>query len=311
MTTDHSHRRTLPHAAGRLTALMSVWLLSSGAVFAAQGTELRWKLEAGTDLVYRNSMRTEAELPQGMGSATTDVEMTQRWSVLEVTGDGDATIRVTMDRVRMSMVTPMGTMGVDSADEASTGSPLDALKAIAGTSFTMVLEPRGGLLEISGVEELRETLGAGVSDPALTAILDQTLSEEALRNQWAQGGTALPDEAVGVGSTWDHTATIANPITGATTVALAYEVESIDGDLVVIGNTGTISLEPGATPQLPFPVEFGDSAMVGTITFDTGRGLMTVNESTMNMQMSMSIGGQTNVIDSAVTMTMELVEGGE
>ena len=311
MTTHPDHRRTLRHVAGGLTALMCVWLLSSGAAIAGQGTELRWKFEAGTDLVYRMSMMNESELPQGMGSATTDMETTQRWSVLEVNGDGDATIRVTTDRVRMSMVSPMGTMSVDSSDEAGTGSPLDAVTATAGTSFTVVLDARGGLLEMSGFEELREALAASASDPAVTAMLDQTLSEEALRNQWEQGATVLPDEAVGLGSTWDRTATIANPVSGAMTVAMAYEVESVDGDLVVIGSTGTVSLEPGATPGLPFPVEFGDSAMVGTTTFDTGRGLIMVNETTMNLQMSMTVGGQTNVIESAMTMTLELVEGGE
>ena len=92
---------------------------------------------------------------------------------------------------------------------------------------------------------------------------------------------------------------------------MTFEVESIDGDLVVIGSTGTISLEPGTTPQLPVPVEFGDSGLVGTTTFDTGRGLITVNESTTNMQMSMTIGGQTNVIESVTMLTMELVENGE
>ncbi len=311
MTTDPNHRRTLRYAAGRLTALISVWLLSSGAAFAAQGTELRWKFEAGTDLVYRMSMKNEAELPQGMGSATTNMEMTQRWSILEVNGDGDATMRVTIDRVRLSMVTPMGTVSVDSTDEASTGSPLDALKVLVGTGFTQVLDARGELLEMSGLDELRETLGARGADPALAAILDQTLSEEVMRNQLGQGGIALPDETIGVGSTWDSTATIANPVSGAMTVAMAFEVESVDGDLVVIGSTGTVSLEPGATPQLPIAVEIGDSAMVGTTTFDTGRGLITVNQSTMNIQMSMTMGGQTNVIESAVTMTMELVEGGE
>ena len=311
MTTDHSYRRTLQHVAGRLTALMCVCLLSPGAAFAAQETELRWKFEAGTDLVYRMSMMNESELPQGMGSATTNMEMTQRWSILEVNGDGDATMRVTIDRVRLSMVTPMGTVSVDSTDEASTGSPLDALKVLVGTGFTQVLDARGELLEMSGLDELRETLGARGADPALAAILDQTLSEEVMRNQLGQGGIALPDETIGVGSTWDSTATIANPVSGAMTVAMAFEVESVDGDLVVIGSTGTVSLEPGATPQLPIAVEIGDSAMVGTTTFDTGRGLITVNQSTMNIQMSMTMGGQTNVIESAVTMTMELVEGGE
>ena len=44
MTTYPDHRRTLQHVAGRLTALMCVWLLSSGAAIAGQGTELRWEI---------------------------------------------------------------------------------------------------------------------------------------------------------------------------------------------------------------------------------------------------------------------------
>ena len=99
VTTDPTRRRSLQRAAGGLTAVLCAWLALPGAAAApalpgtAQIVELTWKLAAGTDLVYRQSVESEAELPQGMGTSTTNMETTQRWNVLEVDGAGDATIR--------------------------------------------------------------------------------------------------------------------------------------------------------------------------------------------------------------------------
>lgn len=64
---------------------------------AAQTIEPRWKLAAGTELVYRQSVQSETELPQGMGTSTMNMESAQRWSVLDVDGDGNATVRLTTE----------------------------------------------------------------------------------------------------------------------------------------------------------------------------------------------------------------------
>ena len=317
VTTDPTRRRSLQRAAGGLTAVLCAWLALPGAAAApalpgtAQTVELTWKLEAGTDLVYRQSVESEAELPQGMGTSTTNMETTQRWNVLEVDGAGDATIRITTERVRMSLTGPMGTVNVDSADEASSGSPFDAMKTMAGTSFSIVLDPRGTLIEMSGLEEVREALRAGISDPSGHAMLDQVMSDEALRALWAQGGYTLPGEAVGVGSAWDGGFTVPIPLFGAMTAVTVHQVESIDGDLVVIGSSGTLSLADGAATSSPIPVKFGDMAMVATTRFDAGRGLLLGTEATMTLQTIMAMGGRETVLDSVTTVTVELVEGGD
>lgn len=274
----------------------------------AQTVELTWKLVAGTDLVYRMGVQSESELPGGMGTATMNLDTTQRWSVLEVDGDGNATVRLTTERVRMDIGGPMGTMSVDSEDETASGSPLDAVTTMAGTSYSVVLDPRGVLVEMSGVEELQEALRAHVPDPSAQAMVDQILSEDALRSQWGQGMLALPAEAVGVGSTWENTFTVAAPPMGSMTVATSLEVESVEGDLVVVSSSGTMSLSEGAAASSPIPVRFGDATMVGTGRFDNGRGLLLDTEGTMAFQMIMAMGGQETTMNTVSTVTMELVE---
>lgn len=310
-------RRRNPHLAGPVgNALLFIALTLAGIgaaarPAAAQSVELRWKLEAGTELGYRTATRTETQLPQGMGTSTTSMDTTERWSVLGVDGDGNATIRLTTERVRMSMEGPMGTMSVDSANEADSGSSaLDAVTAMAGTSYSVVLDPRGTMVELSGLEELRDALAARISDPAAQAMLDQTLSEEALRGQWELGMTALPAGAVGVGSTWQNDITVSLPPAGTMIAAFSNEVESIDGDLVVMAGSGNMSVSDGSVVRspTPVPVTLGDATLSGTSRFEAGRGLLLAAEVTMAAQMSMTTVGRETVMDVVTTVTVELIE---
>ena len=115
-----------PRLAGRArkAVLCAVLVLAGGAAAmpaAVQRVELMWKLEPGTDLVYRESQQFETELPQGMGTSSVRSESTQRWSVLEVDGDGNDTVRLTTEQAQMDLDVPMGTAIVDSADQGSPG----------------------------------------------------------------------------------------------------------------------------------------------------------------------------------------------
>ena len=307
-STRRCHRR--PASGGLRVLLCAAAVLpgigaASPLPTAAQTVELRWKLAAGTDLVYRHAMQSETELPEGLGTLTMRSESTQRWSVLEV--DGDATIRVTTERVQMRLDGPMGTTSADSADPDSSGTFLDAVREMDGVSYTVVLDPRGAIVEMSGLEEMRQALRGQMADPSGQAILDSMLSDEALHGQWGLGAL-LPVDAVGVGSTWDSTSTSPVPAFGSMTAATSYEVESMDGDLVVIRSSETMSLSDSAAAS-PVPMPLGDITVVTISNFDAGRGLLLGTESTIRLQASMAIAGQETVLDTATTMTLELVEG--
>ena len=56
-------------------------------------------------------------------------------------------------------------------------------------------------------------------------------------------------------------------------------------------------------------MQLGDTTVFTINDFDVGRGLLLGTESTMKLQASMTMAGQETVIDTATTMTLELVEG--
>ncbi len=312
---ENPSRRRNPQLAGRVrTAVLCAALVLAGAAAvmpaAVQRVELAWKLEAGTDLVYRQSQQVDTELPEGMGTATIMRSgSTERWSVLEVDGDGKATVRMTTEQVQMNFDWPMGSTSVDPADQESSGAFLDA---VAGTSFTVVVDPRGVMVEMSGLEGMREALRTELQDLPVPALLDGMLGDEALRSQWEQGSLVmpLPTGPVGVGSMWDSDFTSPIPGFGSMMVATSYRVESIDGDVVVIGSSGTVSLPDGTVSSL-VPVQFGDMTMVGISRFDAGRGLLLGTESTMRVEATVAIAGQEMVVEAVMTTTQELIEDGD
>ena len=220
-----------PQLAGRArkAVLCAALALGGGAAAmpaAVQRVELTWKLEPGTELVYRESQQFETESPQGMGTSSVRSESTRRWSVLGVDGDGNATVRLTTEQAQMNLDGLMGAPGVDSA-EAFQGGSEAFLDAVADMRHTIVLDRRGVVIEMSGLEEMREALreqAQDLSSPSL-AMLDGMLS------------------------------------------AISYRVESIDGDIVVIGSSGTMSLPDGAADPLSRVGRDDDPGARGGIAF--------------------------------------------
>ncbi len=94
MTNRHTARRIrLRSALPSTLVLCLVSLASAGAETpgmapeTSQSAELRWKFTEGTELVYKQTVHNEMELPQGMGTSVTDIESTQRWGILDDPSD--------------------------------------------------------------------------------------------------------------------------------------------------------------------------------------------------------------------------------
>ena len=318
MTTRYAARRIPVRAAVPAALFLCLLALASAPPQTlgvpsepSQSIELRWKFTEGTELVYRLSVHNEMELPQGMGTSVTNLETTQRWEIIEIADNGDATIRLTTDRVRLSMQSPMANMTVDSAAETPpSGTPLDAIAAMAGTSYTVVIDATGTLKSLEGLEEMRETLRQAMRDPSIAEILDSMLTDDALRSQWQQGIYAMPEEAVSVGTTWNRSFTVPVAMLGNMTTDSRYEVEAIDDGIAVIGSTGTMSIGESGEPPSPISMQFTRVDMIGSARFDIGRGLLLRSENTMTMEMTMTLGGQEVVMGSIAKSTLELVEEG-
>ena len=85
-------------------------------------------------------------------------------------------------------------------------------------------------------------------------------------------------------------------------------VESMEGDMVVIGNSGNMSLSDGGRASSPIPMTFGDTTMTGITRFEAGRGLRLGTEGTVSTRMTTEMDGQPTVANTVAALTLELVE---
>jgi len=303
-----------------ILALALIAALFGAAADAAQQVTLKWKFEEGQDLVFRMTMTNETEMPNGMGVAVVENIITSRWQVQEVNAAGDATVYVSTDRVRMSMQGPMGNMEMDSASEEPATDPVGKIvSALAGTGYTVVFDAAGKPKEIRGLEEMRARLTEGspqTSNPMFAQLLEQTASEDGIKNMLQQGFAAFPDHAVGPGDSWTANFDMTLPMMGImsnTTVMTLDRIEERDGSrIAVIKTTGTMEMimDEGADNPLAGMMELGAMDSVGTTEWDVDRGRFAGMTSTTTMEMNMTAGGQAMSIMTIMNMKMELIEEG-
>lgn len=284
---------------------------------SAQQVTLRWKYEEGTELAYRVSSHNETELPMDQGISVFEQAQTMRWSVLEVAPNGDATLRITTERVQMNMESPMLNLAYDSeTDEVPDNPQAKIFSAMVGKSYTIVIGPEGTVKSLEGMDQVREAVleamgpdMAGMAD----AMIGQMLNDETMTSVMQQGIQTFPERAMGPGDTWDTSFSFPFPMLGTMSASLDFTLERIEerdgGTVAVISNSGEIQIGNAGDSQLAGMMEFGNSAVIGTMEFDVDRGLLLNSTSTTTMEVTVAAGGQEMVIGIITTLTMELVEG--
>lgn len=298
--------------------MLGVTLAAAPSGVQGQQVTLKWKYQEGAELIYRQTMTSETEIP-GQGMATTENIFTQRWNVLEVADNGDATVQVTTDRVQMSMDGPMGAMSADSAsDEKASAPQMKPFMAMAGMSYTLVLGPNGELRSMAGLEELRQRVREALAAEGMGAMLDQalgrSLSEDTMKSMYQQGIQSFPEGQVGPGDTWDLSFDLAVGLIVSMTTHLKFTLESIEdrsgATIAVISSFGSIEIAPTEDGPMAGMMQIGNAATIGTMEFDVDRGLLLKSTGSTTMEMTLKLGDQEQVMSTISNVTMELVEDG-
>ena len=297
---------------------------------AGQEVSIRYLWKTGETLTYRSTQQTVVNMSgvPGLGEMNLSTTIVQIMKMVaeNVTADGTATVRATIESMKMEMTTPMGNMVFDSAAPAQNASdPMSAaiapaMKVIVGASFTTVMKPTGAITNVSGLSALAEKLqkampgGADLSGSGL----DTLMSDDTMKSALAQGFTTLPDRPVRTGETWKSDFTIATPMMTIMS-AWTYTLKGLDatggGQSARIGVTGVLKGKAGTGSGSPMPMTItpGDGSAQGEIVMDVRSGRMTKStiESTQPMTMSMQgpDGAAMNMsATTKSTTTYELVQ---
>lgn len=296
---------------------LAVALTACARQGSAQQVTLRWGYEEGTEFVYRMNNYTQTELSPDQGISVFEQALTMRWSVLEVAPNGDATVRITTERVQINMESPMLNLTYDSeTDEVPDNPQAKIFSAMVGTSYTIVIGPEGTVKSLEGMDQLREAVleamgseMAGIAD----TMIGQMFNDETMTSMMQGSIQTFPERAIGPGDTWSTSSSFPIPMLGTMRASLDFTLERIEerdgGTVAVISNIGEIQIGDAGDSQLAGMMQLGKSAIIGTMEFDVDRGLLLENTVTTTMEMTVAAGGQEMVIGTITTLTMELIEG--
>ena len=137
---------------------------------------------------------------------------------------------------------------------------------------------------------------------------DQILDEAALRGQWEQGFGKLPEEAVGVGSTWESSFSLPLPGGDPVTIGTTHEVVSVEGGIVEFTESGGMAASEGPAAPASLPVRIETLESTGSTRFDASRGLLLGTEGTVTVAMVGEMAGRETNMGMVMRTTLELIE---
>lgn len=276
-----------------------------GAGAEARADVLRWKFKTGEKLAYTMDQKTVTTMKIMGQEVKTTVSQTinMHWDVKSLTTDGGAQISQTIDRFRTKIESPSLPFEFDTNDKkdpegpvASTMVPL--LRAMAGTEFTMKMNPNGELTDVKIPEKLLDTIkNAGPAGGGM-------FSEEGLKSMLVQSSFSFPNESLEKGKGWTRHSKIPTPVIGTLVLEKDFTFQGSDPKnpkLVSIDLVTKVALEPSADASVSIKISSQNGK--GSFLFNPETGRMETSTVKDTMVMSISSMGQT-IDQTTVTDTV-------
>ena len=287
--------------------------MSVPALVSAQEIMLKWGFVEGSEQVLQLTNRMEISMPIGFASQVMDQSIRMRQTVQSVESNGDATVMVTTEHIRMEGVGPGGDQLYDSdSGDIPTDPAILGAAAMVGQDYSMVVGADGTVKSIQGLEELIESM-RGSFPPDVAPMLGEMFNAQTLTEIAQQGVQILPTDPISPGGSWQMSFTMPNPLLGEVINTLTFILDGIeerDGRTVaLLSSTGEIATDtPEDLAGLPMEMDV-DAEMTGFLIFDGERGLVLSSSTTTEMTMTMSgPDGSSMTMPMTTTGSLELLE---
>jgi len=292
-----------------------LFVVAIGPAYAqdAKPVNLSWKFEK--DKTFYQKMTTDTT--QQMKVMGNDVNQTQKqtfiysWTPLKQEADKSWVIKQTIEGVMMDIDIGGNKISYDSTKPEAAGNPLaDFFKALVKSEFTLTISSDMKVTKIEGREEFIKKLVT--ANPQMKPLLEQILSEDALKQMADPVFAAVPGKEVKKGDSWKRESKLSmGPIgTYETTYNYTYDgPEGKDSKLEKITVKTELTYKaPGDNPAggaLPFKIKSADlkaTEATGTILFNKEKGR--VDKSDMNLKLT----GKLSIEISGMTTDVELTQ---
>ena len=293
-------------------------LTLASALFVAgpvQAQELlRWGFQDGDTWEYRMTQNVSTRVDplrspetgqlSGQSMQQSQIQtVTLEAAVQQVDADGNITVDWTYTRIQMSAELAETSLEWDSdrPDSTLAGTPqasmIAPLQAMLGRTLTVVMTPRGEILEWSGGEAMLAAMLEGM-DPAMSLMMEEQLGPmfdgEQMASQFMGGATTFPESPMAVGDSWTARSEVPLPMLGNMVSEIRNTVTEFGNQsgerVVLIVHEGTMELDaPELGPDLPMTITLNEGSQSGSTTFSLDRGLILSTTNTTEQAMTSSM----------------------
>lgn len=289
------------------------------AVPASAQVKLEYKFPEKTNTRWKTVVRTHQIMTiMGMEIETgAEQTITTAREIGERDKDGNLPVKQTVEALQAMFSLPGNqNFSFDSAnpdakpDNEQLAFLVDALKAMIGASYTIVLDEKGQAKFVQGTEQLQARM-ADLNPLAAAQVRDQ-LEAETLRKQFQEDHSNLPEVLARKGEPWERTTE--RPLGGSQTFTFRERFEyegTVEKDGKSLDKISSKVLDAkfamGDNPSSPVKVTGSDiqvESSSGTILFDREAGLPVERSSTVRLKgtLKMSINGQELPADLDLTI---------
>jgi hypothetical protein len=224
-----------------------------------------------------------------------NIGMGTKLDVLDVDSAGNAQIRYTYIWAMTKQTSPMGAVSYDSAQQATPPAGMEMLAALLNQSYTVKLSPKGKVLDVQGVEQLKEAVqkklppggDAGPMSNAASTFLEKNGVKEMTESLMA----VYPEKPMEPGQSWTEKKTLT---AGFGRIEEAkWTLQKQEAGIATIGVTGTIRSNPDSPPmemqgmKLRFDVSGTQEA---TVRVAEATGLIQSEESHQQLKGEVKVG---------------------
>jgi hypothetical protein len=278
---------------------------------------LRMNLEPGE--LYRVRFRTEQLITQSMQGQSFDTNQQigyeYNYSVRSADAAGNTWVDVQYTWVHIEQETALGSMFYDSDNPpAKIPAGAQAFSALVGSGFSMLITPRGKVLEVEGLEEMYAQMLQAIdfqdaaAEQQFRQTLEQQFGEEALKQQMNGASFEFPLEPIEISESWTTTTelTVVMPMV----IESKYTLRSVKGSLAELEMSSRVSSNMNAGP-----VDFGtiqieysvSGEQQGMVQVDLASGMTNSQiQQSLSGEMVMTIEGETLNVPISIRSTVEV-----
>ncbi|MCS6796857.1 MAG: DUF6263 family protein [Raineya sp.] len=234
---------------------------------ASQGEKilLRYNLLKGSTYTQSIGMDMNIEV-MGM-QIPQKQDMSLKVVVTDVASNGNQNHEATYEKIYMKQTSPMGEMEFDSENPAKQPAEFEQIKQLKGSKFTMIISPRGKVLETKS---------------------DRKMTESPTQNN----NIEYPENPVGVGDSWTSE-TSAKTEAGEMKSKNSYKIISLSNGIAEVQINGKILIDNKEQGEIS-----------GTSKIDIKTGLTI--ESNLKQKLTMQTQGMDMKMDNAIKVITKM-----